>query len=279
MERHAFAMKVKAGRMNDYRKKLGEIWPELTAFLDRNKVKNFSIWNAEDLIFGYYENEDGTVLSEEENAAKDAITAKIKDTFEWISTPGKDMRLMYHNFGIVRENKELIRHRMFMTKLKTGCEEEYKRRHDGLIAQRGDTVDPGPDSNFSIWSAGGYIFGYETSNKEGTTMQYTNYYYYIPASLREVAITDETVISKNAFINCSMIESIIIKSDLTAIGDYAFYNCDGLKTVTIESNTMPTISAYVFNGDSTVVIKVNSSILSDYQSDANWSKRTLEAIQ
>ena len=30
MERHAFAMKVKAGRMNDYRKKLGVIWPELT---------------------------------------------------------------------------------------------------------------------------------------------------------------------------------------------------------------------------------------------------------
>ena len=64
MERHAFAMKVKAGRMNDYRKKLGEIWPELTTFLDRNKVKNFSIWNAEDLIFGYYENEDGAALSE-----------------------------------------------------------------------------------------------------------------------------------------------------------------------------------------------------------------------
>ena len=46
MERHAFAMKVKKGKMNDYRRKLGEIWPELTAFLDRNKVSNFSIWNA-----------------------------------------------------------------------------------------------------------------------------------------------------------------------------------------------------------------------------------------
>ena len=168
MERHAFAMKVKEGRMNDYRKKLGEIWPKLTAFLDRNKVKNFSIWNAEDLIFGYYENEDGAALSAEENAAKDAITAKIQDTFDWISTPGKDMRLMYHNFGVVRENKELIRHRMFMTKLKDGCEEEYKRRHDGLIEQRGDTVDPGPDSNFSIWSAGGYIFGYDEID---TTME------------------------------------------------------------------------------------------------------------
>lgn len=75
---------------------------------------------------------------------------------------------MYHNFGVVRENKELIRHRMFMTKLKEGCEEEYKRRHDGLIAQRGDTVDPGPDSNFSIWCAGGYIFGYDEID---TTME------------------------------------------------------------------------------------------------------------
>ncbi len=54
---------------------------ELTAFLDRNKVKNFSIWNAEDLIFGYYENEDGAVLSAEEDAAKNVITAKIQDTF------------------------------------------------------------------------------------------------------------------------------------------------------------------------------------------------------
>ena len=73
MERHAFAMKVKKGKMNDYRRKLGEIWPELTAFLDRNKVSNFSIWNAEDLIFGYYENEDGAVLSAEEDVAKNVI--------------------------------------------------------------------------------------------------------------------------------------------------------------------------------------------------------------
>lgn len=118
MERHAFAMKVKEGKMNDYRKILGEIWPELTAYLDRNGIHNFSIWNAADLVFGYYENADGAVISPEEEKVKAALTEKIGDTFTWISTPGKDMRLMYHNFGVVRENKELIRHRMFMTKLK-----------------------------------------------------------------------------------------------------------------------------------------------------------------
>lgn len=168
MERHAFAMKVKEGKINDYRKTLGEIWPELTAYLDRNGIHNFSIWNAADLIFGYYENADGEVISPEEEKVKAALTEKIGDTFTWISTPGKDMRLMYHNFGVVRENKELIRHRMFMTKLKDGCEEEYKARHDGLVAQRGETIDPGPDSNFSIWSAGGYIFGYDEID---TTME------------------------------------------------------------------------------------------------------------
>ena len=168
MERHAFAMEVKEGRKDDYRKALGKIWPELTAFLDRNAIKNFSIWNTDSLIFGYYEKEDGKVLSVEEKEISESLTKEIEDTFTWISTPGQDMRLMYHDFGIVRESKELIRHRMFMTKLKPDCEEEYKRRHDGLVEQRGDTVNPGPDSNFSIWSAGGYIFGYDEID---TTME------------------------------------------------------------------------------------------------------------
>lgn len=156
-------------RPDEYlQKKLGEIWKELTDFLDRNGIRNFSIWNAEELIFGYYENEDGMKLDQKEEAVRSALIEKMQDTFQWISVPGQDMRLMYHDFGIVRECKELIRHRVFMTKLKDGCEEEYKIRHDGLIAKRGDTVNPGPDSNFSIWSAGGYIFGY---NEIDTTME------------------------------------------------------------------------------------------------------------
>lgn len=168
MERHAFAMEVKQGQMNAYRQELGKIWSDLTAFLDRNGIRNYSIWNTDALIFGYYETADGHTLSAQEMAVKAAFVAKMEHTFTWISEPGKEMRLMYHDFGIVRESKEMIRHRMFMTKLKPGCEEEYKRRHDGLIEKRGDKVTEGPDSNFSIWSAGGYIFGY---NEIDTSME------------------------------------------------------------------------------------------------------------
>lgn len=159
MIRHAFAMKIKRGMMNEYRSRLGIIWPELTAYLDYRGISNYSIWNAEDLIFGYYESEAEEINLKHEIAVK--LIHEMEDTFDWISIPGEDMRLMYHDFGIVRENKELIRHRMFMTKLKPGCEEEYKARHDELIAKRNGEISQGPDSNFSIWSADGYIFGYD----------------------------------------------------------------------------------------------------------------------
>lgn len=166
MIRHAFAMKIKCGMMNEYRSRLGKIWPELTAYLDHSGIRNYSIWNAENLIFGYYENDADEINLKDETAEK--LIQEMEDTFDWISVPGEDMRLMYHDFGIVRERKELIRHRMFMTKLKPGCEEEYKARHDALIAKRNGTITQGPDSNFSIWSAGGYIFGY---NEIDTTME------------------------------------------------------------------------------------------------------------
>ena len=106
MERHSFAMEIKKGKKNDYRQILGEIWPDLTAFLDQEKVHNFSIWNCDSLIFGYYETDENNEFSEEKKASIQALTSRIDHTFTWISTPGENMRLMYHNFGIVRENKE-----------------------------------------------------------------------------------------------------------------------------------------------------------------------------
>ena len=168
MKRHTFAMKVKDGQMNNFRKKLGEIWPVLTAFLDMTEKQNFSIWNAENLVFGYYEDEEVRELSVEEKQILNGIEESIEDCIIWLSKPEASMRLMYHNFGVVRKDKSLIRHRVFMTKLKPGCEEEYKARHDKLVQERGEKIEPGPDSNFSIWSAGGYIFGYDEID---TTME------------------------------------------------------------------------------------------------------------
>ena len=69
MERHSFAMEIKKGKKNEYRQILGAIWPDLTAFLDQEKVHNFSIWNCDSLIFGYYETDENNEFSEEKKAS------------------------------------------------------------------------------------------------------------------------------------------------------------------------------------------------------------------
>ena len=168
MLRHAFAMEVKEGRTAEFRGNLGKIWPELTAFLDEKKMVNFSMWNVERMVFGYYETDDDFAFTDADKEAVKAWEAQFGDAYTWISTPFEEMRLMYHDFGIVRQSKELIRHRVFITKLVPGAEDEYKARHDVLVEAREGKVTMGPDSNFSIWNAGGYIFGY---NEIDTTME------------------------------------------------------------------------------------------------------------
>ena len=176
MQRHAFALKIREGKQNDFRAALGRLWPDVTALLDLKGAGNFSLWNVSDLVFGYYETEQDEALSSWNGAAcrgdeagagnlADSLYKKISDELagiaDWISSPAQEMRLMYQDFGIVRTDKSLIRHRVFATHLKGPQQEEYKRRHDALVEARGDTVNPGPDSNFSIWNASEYIFGYD----------------------------------------------------------------------------------------------------------------------
>ena len=169
MRRHTFALEVRTGMTADFRRNLGSVWPELTEFLDEHRIKNFSIWNVESIVFGYYETDDGFEFSQSDREQVTEWEIRCGNSYTWISTPFEPMRLMYHDFGIVRESKELIRHRVFITKLVAGMEEEYKARHDVLVEARGDKVTEGPDSNFSIWYAGGYIFGY---NEIDTTMEH-----------------------------------------------------------------------------------------------------------
>ena len=117
------------------------------------RVENFSIWHMEQYLFGY-----GESLSED-MACFDAVLAKLPEDAVLVSAPGS-MRQMYHDIGVVRADKSLIRHRVFATKLKPGCEEEYKRRHDVLIESRGGEVKDHAESNFTIWYGDGHIFGY-----------------------------------------------------------------------------------------------------------------------
>ena len=154
MDRVSFLMKILPGARQAAEDRLAAAAEAIRAEAGGMGLDNFSLWGVSDLICGYGELAEG-----KSPALPKALEGALEGLTELLCAPGT-MRLMYHDIGIVREDKSLIRHRVFVTKLKPGCEEEYKRRHDALIAARGDAVSEGPDSNFTIWYGAGYIFGY-----------------------------------------------------------------------------------------------------------------------
>ena len=123
----------------------------------------------------------------------------------------------------------------------------------------------------------GYIFGYTTSNKAGTVEQVSGYYYYIPASLTNVVITQETSLAENAFTGCMNITSIELNA-VQSISDYAFYGCDGLVSLTIRAQTVPALSANAFNGGKVVTVYVPVELVEQYKADEQWNKHTIMAI-
>ena len=113
----------------------------------------------------------------------------------------------------------------------------------------------------------GEIFGCLISARgyvENATLQYTydklghtDYWYYIPSSLKSVTITGTTIIPEHAFYNCSKIESIRISNSVTTIGDEAFYNCDKISNITIPG-TVKYIGENAFVGCKNIVCQKNS---------------------
>ncbi|HIV30941.1 MAG TPA: L-rhamnose mutarotase [Candidatus Pullichristensenella excrementipullorum] len=156
MERITFALRAHPGMRGRVEASLRARAAEMQTVAAREGIGNFSIWGIEDLFFGYGERAAGHPAGDGCAALRDVLMAALNGDGEMLCDLGT-MRLMYHVEGTVCEDKSLIRHRVFSTRLKPGCEEEYKRRHDALGATQSAES---PESNFTIWCGAGYIFGY-----------------------------------------------------------------------------------------------------------------------
>ena len=163
----------------------------------------------------------------------------------------------------------------------------------------------GSDDATAYTSVFGYIFGYTTyrdddvystgfdspkydyvneqiGSIDGLTWQYTcntyyqyqryyinSYYYYIPASLRNVTVTMDTTIPDAAFNGCSMLEKINIPLETDSIGAAAFQNCTSLKQFNSNQDgtfnipeTVTTINDYSFYSCSLVSnVSLSNSVL------------------
>ena len=94
----------------------------------------------------------------------------------------------------------------------------------------------------------GYLFG-------GTAYSYNSTC--VPSTLREVYLTNATIIHENAFYVCQKITKIILPSTLETIAANAFYSCMGLSEIIIPES-VTTIEKYAFyecNGLTNIDIK------------------------
>lgn len=59
MEKYAWSARIVPGMKEEYKRRHDEIWPELVAVLREAGIRNYTIWNTGDTLFGYYECEHG----------------------------------------------------------------------------------------------------------------------------------------------------------------------------------------------------------------------------
>ena len=59
MEKFAWKGYIKEGCFDEYCRRHDEIWPELVEVMKKAGMKNYTVWNIGNELFGYYECENG----------------------------------------------------------------------------------------------------------------------------------------------------------------------------------------------------------------------------
>lgn len=68
MERFAWKGRIKPGKQAEYKRRHDEIWPEMIEVLKGAGIRNYTIWSDGDVLFGYYECEQGIAYAEKAQA-------------------------------------------------------------------------------------------------------------------------------------------------------------------------------------------------------------------
>ncbi len=73
MEKRAWKAILKPGMKEEYIKRHDELWPEMAELLQSAGIRNYTIWNIGDELFGYYECEKGVDYAEKVQAESPVV--------------------------------------------------------------------------------------------------------------------------------------------------------------------------------------------------------------
>lgn len=73
MERYAWKATVKEGKLEEYKRRHREIWQEMKDVLAEAGIRNYTIWNTGNELFGYYECEKGVAFAAQMQAQSPVV--------------------------------------------------------------------------------------------------------------------------------------------------------------------------------------------------------------
>jgi L-rhamnose mutarotase len=101
MERVTFRLKLRPGMHEEYKRMHNNIWPEMLDVLKKAGIRNYTIWNSGDDLFGYYEVEHKekaySILTESPVVARwNKVMDKIYFTdLDSVTGTQREMELMF----------------------------------------------------------------------------------------------------------------------------------------------------------------------------------------
>ena len=75
MEKYAWKAKIVQGQLEEYKRRHDNIWPSMKEVLKDAGIKNYTIWNVGDELFGYYECELGVEHAARVQAQSEIVAA------------------------------------------------------------------------------------------------------------------------------------------------------------------------------------------------------------
>lgn len=70
MEKYAWKARIVDGTIGEYEKRHNEIWPEMIEILKSAGIRNYTIWNVGNELFGYYECDSIEYASQIQNSSE-----------------------------------------------------------------------------------------------------------------------------------------------------------------------------------------------------------------
>ena len=73
IERYAWKAVIKPGMLEEYKRRHDNIWPEMKQLLKSAGIRNYTIWNTGNELFGYYECEKGVDFAAKTQAQSEIV--------------------------------------------------------------------------------------------------------------------------------------------------------------------------------------------------------------